>query len=216
MRSFLVVPCVLASVVTFALAGCGEESEEPPPASVTVTATATPEATSTVESTPSATPATSSPTPTPSPTPTSSPTPTETSTETPVVTPTPTSTPLPTEVATEVPTETATATEPPSTPPPVVTQPVATLPPTPAPSGGGVTANIHGFGYPYELHVAPGTTVTWVNQDAVTHDVAAFDGSWGSALFGQGQSYSHTFGAAGRYPYTCTVHPYMQAVVVVE
>jgi plastocyanin len=75
---------------------------------------------------------------------------------------------------------------------------------------------IRGFGFPYELHVAAGSTVTWINRDAVPHDVVAFDGSWSSALFNEGESYSHTFTAAGRQPYKCTIHPYMQAIVVVD
>jgi len=79
-----------------------------------------------------------------------------------------------------------------------------------------VVANIQGFGYPYELQVAAGTTVTWVNHDAVPHDVVAYDGSWASPLLAQGETYSRTFTAAGRFAYTCSIHPYMQAAIVVQ
>lgn len=75
---------------------------------------------------------------------------------------------------------------------------------------------IRGFGFPYELPVAVGTTVIWTNADAVGHDVTALDGSWASSILGQGASFSRTFTTAGRQAYYCELHPYMQAVVIVE
>src|SRR5690606_23410278 len=150
--------------------------------------------------------------------------PTATPSATPTATPTSTSSPgaTPTEVATAVPTDTPVPTSEPTpeaTPQPVVTaQPVPpTVVATPAaPVGSSVTANIQGFGYPYELAVATGSTVRWVNLDAVPHDVVAYDGSWASVLLGQGEAYSRTFSTPGRYAYTCSIHPYMQAAVVVQ
>jgi plastocyanin len=90
--------------------------------------------------------------------------------------------------------------------------PTTAAPPPPA----GVAAAIKGYGYPYELTVDVGATVVWTNYDSVPHDVVASDESWGSELLGQGESYSHTFTAAGRYPYICTIHPYMKAALIVR
>lgn len=193
----------LAVTVSLALVGCG--SEDAPAGTVTPseTATAASEGSATGTLSPPATP-----TPTASPAATPSPTATQTAEATSEPTVEPTATPTveptvtqPTAVATTAPAATAAPTQ-------------AAPPPPAAPSG--VTANIQGFGYPYELQVAAGTTVTWVNHDAVPHDVVAYDGSWASVLLGQGQTYSRTFTTAGRYPYTCSIHPYMQAAVVVQ
>ncbi|MFZ5674221.1 MAG: cupredoxin domain-containing protein [Pseudomonadota bacterium] len=74
---------------------------------------------------------------------------------------------------------------------------------------------------PKELVVRPGTTVTWINADAIDHSVTAgapgkpsedFD----SGFFSKGGSYAHTFVAPGSYAYFCRRHPNMHAVVKVE
>ena len=59
---------------------------------------------------------------------------------------------------------------------------------------------------PNELTIAPGTTVTWVNNDPYQHTVTADDGSFDSGLFDQGQTYSQTFEAPGTYAYHCIPH----------
>ena len=62
---------------------------------------------------------------------------------------------------------------------------------------------------PSAILVSPGTTVTWVNEDTVAHDVKKasdsldFGGTFGvdAAQFGPGARYSYTFAKAGHYPY---------------
>lgn len=45
--------------------------------------------------------------------------------------------------------------------------------PAPATSGGQVEVTIEAFAFhPATLTIAPGTTVTWINQDSVAHTVA--------------------------------------------
>jgi len=189
---------ILALVVTasIALVGCGSEGDpegSPSPSPVIATS----EVATTETPSPSATP-----------TQTASATPSPTATETPEATSEPTAEPTP-EPTVAAPTPVGT------TAPAATATPTQVAPPPPA-APSGVVANIQGFGYPYELQVAAGTTVTWVNHDAVPHDVVAYDGSWASALLGQGETYSRTFTAAGRFAYTCSIHPYMQAAVVVQ
>lgn len=88
----------------------------------------------------------------------------------------------------------------------------AELPPT----DRVVEVEISEFAYQTQtLRVRPGTTIRWVNDDPVAHTVTSDEGRWDSAQFGPGESYSRTFREPGRYPYTCTLHPYMNAVVVV-
>jgi plastocyanin len=64
------------------------------------------------------------------------------------------------------------------------------------------------------LRVPVGTVVTWTNADVFPHVVSGIN--WGRTdLLNTGGTFSHTFTAAGIYPYTCTLHPGMSAVVFV-
>lgn len=94
--------------------------------------------------------------------------------------------------------------------------PTAVAATTPSATPAAVEVEIRGYGYPYGMEVAAGTTVTWTNRDAVAHDVAGADGSWTSPLLGAGESYSRAFASAGTFAYFCTVHPYMRAAVTVR
>lgn len=66
------------------------------------------------------------------------------------------------------------------------------------------------------LKVAAGTTVTWTNNDNVTHTVTADDGSFDSGNIAAGGIFKHTFSTAGTFNYHCTIHPGMKASVVVN
>jgi plastocyanin len=68
---------------------------------------------------------------------------------------------------------------------------------------------------PVTLTVAAGSTVTWTNHDEEPHTEAASDGSFHSPGMGSQATYSHTFPAAGRFDYICSIHPFMHAIVVV-
>lgn len=69
---------------------------------------------------------------------------------------------------------------------------------------------------PQTITVKAGTTVTWVNEDAVAHSVVADHDTFpSSSLLDHGAHYAHTFNTAGTYPYICGVHPFMTGTVVV-
>ena len=61
---------------------------------------------------------------------------------------------------------------------------------------------------PTSLSVAAGATVTWTNQDAVTHTVTYSSGPDASfsATVAPGATFQHTFATAGTYQYYCTIH----------
>lgn len=59
---------------------------------------------------------------------------------------------------------------------------------------------------PRELTVRRGTTVTWINQDVVGHNVLADDGSFKSEILTSGLSFTHTFNQPGDFPYYCSLH----------
>jgi plastocyanin len=88
-----------------------------------------------------------------------------------------------------------------------------------APGGAPVAANtvsIKGFAFaPASVSVKVGTTVTWTNKDEEPHTVAANGGSFHSAPLTPGAAFRYRFTKPGRYPYVCTIHPFMHGTVVV-
>ena len=82
---------------------------------------------------------------------------------------------------------------------------------------GEVEVVIRDYTYvPDEVVIKVGESVTWINEDSVRHNAAADDNAFEGPLLSQGESYTYTFDVAGEYPYHCTPHPYMKAVVIVE
>jgi plastocyanin len=67
---------------------------------------------------------------------------------------------------------------------------------------------------PPQLTVKAGTSVTWTNNDSVTHTVA-FD-SFDSGDIESGGTYSHTFPDKGTFDYHCSIHPNMTGSVIVQ
>lgn len=71
--------------------------------------------------------------------------------------------------------------------------------------------------------VTPGTTVVWLNQDIVEHQVHVFkEGDDGltslivSELIFPGKKFAVTFHEEGYYRYICDCHPYMRGHVDVK
>ncbi|MCU0678895.1 MAG: plastocyanin/azurin family copper-binding protein [Planctomycetes bacterium] len=112
----------------------------------------------------------------------------------------------------------AVKTTPITTPAGTAGQPIAdTVPAEPAAEPGSLSVAIMDFAYtPGELTVKVGETVTWTNQDSMAHTVTSDSGiELDSELFGQGESYSHTFAEAGEYAYYCKPHPFMKGKIIV-
>jgi plastocyanin len=99
---------------------------------------------------------------------------------------------------------------------------------TPASAGGGC---MHGTGpsdgegsvvelvdacfTPTVLRVDPGAEVTFVNRDAVAHQITGVGGAWGGFDDIQpGDRVSYAFEDDGVYVYSCFVHPGMVGAVV--
>jgi plastocyanin len=66
------------------------------------------------------------------------------------------------------------------------------------------------------IKVAAGTTVTFTNNDTLTHTVTADDGSYASAALGPAQVFQHAFATAATSHYHCTIHPSMVGTVIVQ
>src|SRR4051794_32699369 len=74
---------------------------------------------------------------------------------------------------------------------------------------------------PKTITVKPGTTVEWVNDDSVPHDVTKDTGpgpkfSSGTGNLAGGDSYRVKFDKPGTVKYECTVHPGMTGQIVVK
>lgn len=84
-------------------------------------------------------------------------------------------------------------------------------------TGTGTSVSIvSGSFNPSLLTVAKGTTVTWTNNDSVSHTVTGnTTGGPKSSTLAPGQTYSFTFNTAGSYSYICTIHPDMTGTVTV-
>lgn len=69
---------------------------------------------------------------------------------------------------------------------------------------------------PATITVTAGTTITWTNKDAVTHNVTSNPALFSSGAMGNGATYSFTFADKGTFSYTCTIHPSMKGTVIVN
>jgi plastocyanin len=83
-------------------------------------------------------------------------------------------------------------------------------------SGGGQVVMKDIAFNPASITVKMGESVTWTNQDGVTHTVVADNGEFKSGDVAPGGTFTFTFDKAGTYPYHCTIHPTMKGTVIVQ
>jgi plastocyanin len=87
--------------------------------------------------------------------------------------------------------------------------------------GGGGTGNqvaIANFAFsPNSLTITKGTTVTWKNNDSVTHTATADSGSFDTGNIASGAtSGGVTFNTSGTFTYHCNIHTYMHGTIIVQ
>ncbi len=68
---------------------------------------------------------------------------------------------------------------------------------------------------PATITVKAGSTVTWTNKDQDPHTATSQAKTFSSPTLNRGDVYRFRFTKPGRYPYLCTIHPFMTATVVV-
>ena len=87
--------------------------------------------------------------------------------------------------------------------------------PTPTPGQNEVFINNMKFS-PSSITVSSGTTITWTNQESITHTVTSDNSVFDSGNLGNGNSFSYTFSTVGTFPYHCKYHSSMTATVIVQ
>lgn len=102
-------------------------------------------------------------------------------------------------------------TAPTSTPAPVVS---GSGTPVSIPTGAQTLGN-QAFS-PDAVDVAVGTTVTWTNNDSITHTSTSDGAGWDSGAIAPRAQFSRTFQNAGTFPYHCSIHPGMVGTITVH
>jgi plastocyanin len=90
--------------------------------------------------------------------------------------------------------------------------------PKTASSQSDTTISISDFKFvPQTLTMRHGAPVRVTNSDSAPHTVTADDGhSFDSGTVTTGKSATIRVAKAGRFPYHCTIHPFMKGVLVAE
>ena len=80
-----------------------------------------------------------------------------------------------------------------------------------------VQVHVSLFGFtPSTRTVQVGTTVTWVNDDALPHTVTSADGVFASQAISNGESFSFRFDTRGTYTYFSGFQPHLMGTIVVR
>ncbi len=87
-------------------------------------------------------------------------------------------------------------------------------------SGSGAAATISATEAPIfspaAATIAAGQSVCWQNTSSLVHTVTANDGSSFNGSLGSAGTFTHTFAAAGAFPYHCTIHEGMVGTITVQ
>jgi plastocyanin len=80
-----------------------------------------------------------------------------------------------------------------------------------------VQIQMKNFAYaPAAITINAGQTLTWTNDDVVPHTTTADLKTWDSGQLAPGRSFTVTVRKPGTYAYTCSIHPFMHAKIVVK
>lgn len=99
----------------------------------------------------------------------------------------------------------------------LATTPCLAEDPNNAAVGAAATVSMdHNTFIPGEITVAPGTTVTWVNNETMLHTVVSPNQGFRSKTLVKDAKFSFTFTTPGDYDYLCSIHPNMKGKVIVK
>ena len=69
---------------------------------------------------------------------------------------------------------------------------------------------------PDDFTIDAGQSVTWTNDDAVTHTTTSDTSAWNSGNVAPGGHFTAMFPNAGTFPYHCQIHPGMVGTITVR
>ena len=99
----------------------------------------------------------------------------------------------------------------------LATTPCLAEDPNNAAAGAVATVSMdHNSFIPGEITVAPGTTVTWVNNETMPHTVVSPNQGFRSKTLVKDAKFSFNFTTPGDYDYLCSIHPNMKGKVIVK
>jgi plastocyanin len=85
------------------------------------------------------------------------------------------------------------------------------------PAAKAITVKIDNFTFaPSSITIAPGTTVTWVNEDDIPHTIAESNRAFKSKVLDTDDSFSYTFSTPGEVDYFCSLHPHMTGKIIIK
>lgn len=64
------------------------------------------------------------------------------------------------------------------------------------------------------LNINRGDTVTWINNDGVSHQILGTN--LNSPILNKGQTFSYTFTEIGTIDYHCSIHPFMKGTIIIK
>jgi plastocyanin len=84
-------------------------------------------------------------------------------------------------------------------------------------AAGDAAVKIDNFTFePQQLTVKAGTTVTWINEDDIPHNIVSSNRTFRSKALDTDDKFSFTFTTPGSYEYFCGLHSYMKATITVS
>jgi len=69
---------------------------------------------------------------------------------------------------------------------------------------------------PADFAIDAGSSVTWTNDDSVTHTTTSNTNAWNSGNVPPGGHFTAAFPTAGTFPYHCQIHPGMVGTITVR
>jgi plastocyanin len=85
-----------------------------------------------------------------------------------------------------------------------------------APAQGTPVVTIDDFTFkPASITIRAGQSVRFINHDGEAHTATARNNGFDSGGLDTGDSWTVKFTKPGKYPYFCTLHPYMTGTIVV-
>jgi plastocyanin len=89
--------------------------------------------------------------------------------------------------------------------------------PSPTANQASGSVKIQNFAFsPASVTIKKGESVTWTNEDSASHTIVSDSNVFQSGSLANGQTFSFTFNTAGQFPYHCSIHPSMKAMVIVQ